>query len=225
MTGPERRSTVGTVSAVADPNEPVSGPLFPAPPARILVVCTANICRSPMTAALLEAHLDRTLPADQPRPVITSAGTHARVGDPAAERMVVVAERWGLDLSTHRSRPVDAELVGGQDVVLTMEDRHRKAVSRLAAGATQRTFLLTEFARLIQDLDASAGGGGDLPSLLQQLQGRRAGTTRHHDDIPDPYGGPDEGYGHTARQLAALVEQFGRGLSSHLRGPQPTPDR
>lgn len=190
---------------------PVTEPFSTPPPARILVVCTANICRSPMAEVLLSAYLERALP-DSPRPLISSAGTHARPDEPAAPGMVKIATRWRLDLSRHRSRPLDASLVGSQDLVLTMEDRHRRAVARLFPGITQRTFLLTEFAALL-DVANGRAPAPDLRTLVRHLQQRRARLTVDEVDIPDPYGGPSEGYKTAAWQLAEIAEHIGGGLA------------
>ena len=128
--------------------------------ARILVVCTANICRSPLAERLLAEYFRRRAPELDVE--VSSAGTRARPGDPAADGMLRIADKWGLDLSRHRSRRVDAELVREQALVLTMEDEHRSVVSRLTRGVGQRTFTITELAELIAaTTEGPAGTGGD----------------------------------------------------------------
>ena len=63
----------------------------------IIVVCTANICRSPMAAALLQHAL-----AAQPEPLrsfkIISAGVAARAGDHVSENSVIALKKVGLDI-------------------------------------------------------------------------------------------------------------------------------
>lgn len=115
--------------------------------ARILVVCTANICRSPLAEQLLQAYLDRYAPEVEVE--VTSAGTHGRPGDRAATGMRDIAEQWGLDLSAHRANRIDASLVLSHQLVLTMEDAHRSSVARLGRVLTARTFMLTELAAII----------------------------------------------------------------------------
>jgi protein-tyrosine phosphatase len=71
----------------------------------VLMVCTANICRSPLAAAalhqrLVRAGLDR-------RVCIESAGTHADRGAPPDPRAVAAGRRRGLDLAKSRSKRVD----------------------------------------------------------------------------------------------------------------------
>ena len=71
----------------------------------VLVVCTANICRSPMAEALLRAWLSHHAPTVAADVAVASAGVRARPGDPAAPHMMAIADRWGLDLHGHRSAP------------------------------------------------------------------------------------------------------------------------
>lgn len=100
---------------------------------RYLFVCTANINRSPIAAAwaarLLE---DRFVAAD-----IRSAGTHARTGDAAAAYAIDAMRELGFDLRSHRSSPLDAELLSWADHVVVMEPMHAEVARRLLGGAEE----------------------------------------------------------------------------------------
>jgi protein-tyrosine phosphatase len=109
----------------------------------VLVVCTANIARSPLAAAMLAASLDGS------GLTVASAGTEALPGYPAAEASQRLAAVRGLDLRGHRSRPVTDELIRDADLVLTMSERHRDRCAPLAAGAGARVFTLRELVRLL----------------------------------------------------------------------------
>jgi len=87
----------------------------------VLLVCTANICRSPMAEALLRARLGEAA-ADWR---IESAGTWALEGEGAAPRAIKVLKARGIDLSQHRSRVVDASLLNRARLVLVMEKGHK----------------------------------------------------------------------------------------------------
>src|SRR5207249_11290602 len=77
----------------------------------VLFVCTGNICRSPLAAALLERALkEHGLDVN-----VTSAGTGAWDGAPASEGAYLVGLERGLDLSGHRARLLTRELVGQAD--------------------------------------------------------------------------------------------------------------
>ncbi len=181
----------------------------------VLIVCTANICRSPMAERLLVEWFARRRPADALE--LGSAGTHARPGRGPARGMQAVALAWGLDLSAHRARRVDAGLARAHDLIITMEDAHRSAVSRLAAGLGRRTFTLTELDELITHEPVPAGPG--LRGLVDGWHAARARVSLHAPDVDDPYGGPDAGYARTAQQLAGLVDRIAPVLATALAAP------
>jgi len=80
----------------------------------ILVVCTGNICRSPIAAALLQYELDKkNLPIE-----VSSAGISALVNhaaDPLAKE--VTLEKKGVDLSNHRGRQITLDILLQSDLV------------------------------------------------------------------------------------------------------------
>lgn len=82
-------------------------------PGSILFVCSGNTCRSPLAAALAAALW-------QGRPPCASAGLDAAPGCPATAESCDQAQQRGLDLSRHRSRPLDTAVLDGADWVLLM---------------------------------------------------------------------------------------------------------
>jgi len=100
-------------------------------PRRILFVCTGNICRSPMAAAIARAELDR---AGAGGIEVESAGTMAMVGWGATREAARVAEEHGTSLAGHRPRQLTRELVAGADLVVGMEAAHVAAADRLGAA-------------------------------------------------------------------------------------------
>ena len=87
---------------------------------RLLVLCEANICRSPHAAYLLQNLTGLR---------IDSEGLTARVGDPADPVYVDMAQALGLDLTHHRSKPVDRELLTEADLILVMTGGHKRRLS------------------------------------------------------------------------------------------------
>lgn len=72
------------------------------------MVCTSNICRSPMAAELLGERLDARLGA-----CVVSAGIAAVVDQPADPFAVEIMTECGIDTAAHRARQLDhAALVG-----------------------------------------------------------------------------------------------------------------
>ncbi len=122
----------------------------------ILIVCTGNICRSPIAEAYLRHRL-----AQEPIPgewEIISAGTWAQDGLPASESGVAVMRERGLDMSRHRSRNVDAALLAKVDLVLTMTASHAEVLRAEFPSAATKIFRLTEMAGPPYDVRDPYGG-------------------------------------------------------------------
>ncbi len=131
--------------------------LSPMPVRKVLLVCTGNICRSPLAAALLERALGERGATIQ----VSSAGTGAWDGAPVSEGAYLVGLEQGLDLSGHRARLLTRDLVETSDLVLTMARHHRARVDEL--GGEGRVFVLGEYAgRGADAAEVSDPFGGDL---------------------------------------------------------------
>src|SRR3954465_11112569 len=95
--------------------------------ATIVMVCTANICRSPMAAALLQHAL-----AAQPEPWrslrVISAGVAARTGELVSENSVIALRKVGIDVSHHRAQPLTQRLLDDAFMVLCMTESHRAMI-------------------------------------------------------------------------------------------------
>jgi len=110
---------------------------------RFLIVCTANVCRSPMA----EAAMRHALAARGVRAELGSAGIDALDDEPAHPLSVAAVAQAGLgDLSTHRSRLISPLMVRNADIVLCMEPLHRKSIVSRAPEAAGRVRLLGHWA-------------------------------------------------------------------------------
>src|SRR5213076_938070 len=125
---------------------------------KILLVCTGNICRSPLAAALLQRALtERGVEGMD----VSSAGTGAWDGAPVSEGAYLVGLERGLDLSAHRARLLTRELVDQADLILTMARHHRARVDEL--GGESHVFVLGEYAgREGDEAEVSDPFGGNL---------------------------------------------------------------
>ena len=120
----------------------------------VLFVCTANICRSPMAKMLLGARVENE--ADEWK--IESAGTWALVGESVALKVQEVLVKRNLDVSSHRARMVDLEILSQFNVILTMEQGHKEALQVEFAELASRIFMLSEMIGLKYDIKDPIGG-------------------------------------------------------------------
>jgi protein-tyrosine phosphatase len=108
----------------------------------VLFVCTANLYRSPLAAALMRAKLKDT-PGEN-NWVIDSAGTWTENGTPIHSQTIEDAMRFGLDLKTHCSQQVTAELLSNHDLILVMESGHQEALRIEFPDQSKKINLLSE---------------------------------------------------------------------------------
>lgn len=185
------------------------------PAARVLVVCTGNICRSPAAERLLAARLGAQVQ-------VASAGVRAVVGSPMMRTMARLVAGAGADAHGFAARQLTADMVRESDLVLTMTRAHRAAVVELAPAAVRRTFALRELARLAVAADASstgpwpsdpAGRVRALPARASQQRGRVPAATQD-DDIDDPYDRGDAAYQRAFGEIDDAVQRVVAALTT-----------
>ncbi|WP_341810300.1 hypothetical protein [Labedella phragmitis] len=147
----------------------------------LLVVCAANVCRSPLAEYLLMRGL-RSIPEFEGHSA-SSAGAGALVGAAICPR--VDARIWatapdGADFTkAHAARQLDADRVSGAALILTASKAERAAVARVDSSARARTFTLREAVALaetdvaVSDIDESAPA---FERFAATLNGRRGLT-------------------------------------------------
>lgn len=171
---------------------------------RILCVCTANICRSPVMERLLASRLSAE------RFVVESAGVRAVDGSAIDEFAGQELSQRGLDAADFHARRLTAEHLSRADLVLTATMDHRAEALAVRPAALHRTFTLLELADLVERIDGDS---------LQQLV-RTASTQRYtadgDRDIADPYGRGLGVHARTAQQIEQAVETIAQALGSTL---------
>jgi protein-tyrosine-phosphatase len=113
-------------------------------PGHILVVCTGNICRSPMAQGLLAHALSA-----QPEPLrslkVISAGVAAHTGEPISENSVTALKKVGIDIRHLHSQGLNQEMLNRALVVFGMTESHRAIIRQRARPAPENLHLFREF--------------------------------------------------------------------------------
>ena len=160
-------------------------------PYRVTVVCTGNICRSPMGEFVLRERFDEAGLGDEV--VVDSAGTHSwEVGSPADPRTLAVLARNGHDDfggRDHIARKFESSWLPQVDLVLAADAGHLRELTRLARTEEQRAKI-----RLFRSFDPDAEGSGDL-------------------DMDDPWYGDESAFDQTYAEVVAAAD----GVVEHVR--------
>ena len=109
---------------------------------KVLFVCTANICRSPMAEAIFNA-----LASDKGLSFrAESAGTAALEGEPMAPNSVTALAEAGIQPEDHRGRQVSEALLSRSDLVLAMTPQHVAKLDSTYGSLASGIYTLPEYA-------------------------------------------------------------------------------
>ncbi len=169
----------------------------------ILIVCTANICRSPMAEALFRSRLtEHGVDCE-----VSSAGL-LEGGHPSPPEVVMTMAEVGCDLEGHISRQVTSEDLLAADLTLTMERQHLRAVVVMEPETWRNTLTLKEMVRRGKETGPRAEDQS-IESFIESVHSERELANllgdSLDDDVADPYGGAFADYEFTRRELDALV--------------------
>ncbi len=170
------------------------------------MVCTGNVCRSPMAAALLSHHLASAgVPAS-----VSSAGL-LEGGAPVTPGAVAAMRLRGIDVSSHRSQQIDVAMLADADLVIGMASEHVRESATLLPSTWPRTFTLRQLVRRAQEVGARAGPE-DLEDWLARLHEGRDTLeligSSVADDIADPMGMSNRAFRAIASELDGLLVQL-----------------
>lgn len=199
----------------------------------VLVVCTANICRSPFAAALLRSELASIA---QLQLSVESAGTEARGGDPACKGLWIHSGLPVPERGDHVSRIVTRELLDSADLILALGASHSSSLAVTSPKARAVTFRLAVASRLasliaspghaltgatvglpgIDDLDPLSRVP-ELPQaardrfgwLIAEMNAWRGSVSESESDsVIDPHDAEDDQHPPVASEIIELVSDF-----------------
>ena len=178
--------------------------------ARILIVCTGNICRSPFIERFLQHQLDGCQPGAERPFIVGSAGTAALVGSAMDPQAAAVLESHGGDASGFRARDLSLALIDESHLVLTATRAHRGKVAMMSPKVLRRVFTFRDFADLVSGIDGPTASvlQTDPRAWVQQVtekaassRGLRPPLAPEAADIVDPYRREDEVFATMAQQI------------------------
>jgi len=108
---------------------------------QILLVCTANVCRSPVAEALLKQRLHEQGYNDW---VVKSAGTWATFPRSASRYSIELMAERDIDIHSHRAQMIDESLLRESDLVLCMEEGHVEALQIEFSTYRAKIYTLSE---------------------------------------------------------------------------------
>lgn len=143
----------------------------------LLFICTGNTCRSPMAEFLARKKLEEWGKSSL---IVSSAGIQAYAGALASSQAVEVMMERGINLSSHRARPVTPAILQEADIILTMTSAQKLFLLARVSGSEDKIYTLKEFAE----------GFGD----------------QRHYEISDPFGGSLQVYRNCAAELDRALD-------------------
>lgn len=177
------------------PSDPSSG-VF-----EVVFVCTGNRARSPLAEALFRRYSTGLQTS------VSSAGTLDVGPLTVLPEAFEAGRRLGVDLTSHRARPLHNSDLSSADLVLGFEPSHIGA-SVLDGGADPgRAFLLAEFAHLLDEM----GREPDPVTARSAIAAADSRRLRYRPDrafiVRDPLGKPAKTMHRTAAQIDDLVRR------------------
>jgi protein-tyrosine phosphatase len=199
---------------------------------KVLVVCTGNICRSPLAEQLLRSKAEVLgVPL-----TVVSAGTRAMVGHRMTPEAAALSLEYGATSTAHAPAQLTESLIANADLILTATRDHRSEVVSMLPKAVRKTFTVTQFARLAPTLATLAlvesvettHAQPTVVEPIETLKNMLAKTSEARslvqtpaaltdDDIADPYRQSSEIYSAVASEINAAAETITESFAAVLK--------
>lgn len=182
-------------------------------PARLMTVCTGNVCRSPYLERRLQQEMDRAWGAGAVE--VRSGGTGALVGAEMEPRSLNLLEARGGSGDGFRARQLTKDLLAEQQMVIVASREHRKAVTRLWPKGLAKTHALldlAELASLVKDeelperTDARAWFEAVVP-LIASKRGLQMPMPAEQAEVVDPFRQGPEVFDRMQAQIEGALPQ------------------
>lgn len=220
-------------TAAAAPAAVADSVATPTAPFTVLIVCTGNICRSPIAEAVLSDRLERAIRSwadgddgqqERSRSIaVRSAGTAINRELERPAEVLDQLRRLGAPVRPHSVTPLTPEMLDDVDLLLTMTRDQRRSAVKLAPRLVTKAFTLVEYARIVDSMtglpvDAATPrlSPPDIASFLRETSiraGRRRGmvpppASPSVFDIQDPYRMSADVYRSVSDSIAGAIDDI-----------------
>lgn len=168
---------------------------------RVLFVCTANICRSPLASALFAK---AALNHGASEALSASAG-FLEGGRPVHTSVKQILDERGIDVSRKKSQKLTQDLVDKADLILTMTSEHARGVVSRFPSAISDVYTQRHFGTLVTPRPSGASTREWLDDL--HISNRRSYLSDDEMlDIADPIGLDHKVFQELAAELTNSIE-------------------
>lgn len=178
---------------------------------RVLIVCTGNICRSPMAQTMFEDKLRKKSIIGVS---VESAGTFALEGEDMPNEAKASLVNQGYQVGKHEAQQVTPEILANSDLILTATEEHRAEIVRIYTKANRNAFTLKELHNILEFMnDPEREVEIETSSILKEKV-RIASSSRGYPvsdgslDLEDPYQQGQQAFDVTMSELEPLIESI-----------------